>query len=465
MTYQVQRSQDAGKLHSYTLYFVLNIDLGSPGRTDKAFQMLPSFDAATLARAVRLELIKLIELPGHIHAVTVGQLYPLEHMVNARFAGREPGIDLAGTAEAMVFSLIEDKMKVPQAMGLGDECRDMLKEQGLAVTPQSLAGEVTCLLPVVLVGEAASLNAWISSRLDRQAFWLAHDSRVARKLAGLLKGCQAKALGIISDSRLQSVDSLILASQAVMSRDEFDMGIIPEYALKGVEVQGRPLNMPLLIGGGGLWVPFLTFDAFAETFPQIPADELDRHYIAYIYAYRKFSMDMLLSGVHLRIIRGNRAIFGIDESARDSSMTTLALESVLDESITDTLIERSIQPVPGRNKRPAALTACVVALNHGIQVASDQAADCQTHGDPLFIVMSALDGNGQLLWQENIYPVLPSNGEAVMAYLEKLARQQGVKVAWQQVDWPLYCPQRRKLVGLQSTRLEASEAIDRVMTH
>lgn len=435
-------------------YLFFSVTVKFPEEAERFFSMASTKDALHLARAVKRAVSTCFRLPRNTSLVVVGQMYPVAQVMAGVNECEETVFckNLSTYAKQAIKNLSEYKESEPinniNAVGIGSDQPGAGLGHGLDCEPPQTDYPTTikCALPVIIVSNKWwTLSPWLDKLGEENEFWRVSDSRLVDAVSRAF-GCHERiqTLGMAADFMLNEEVADILDSTAPAA--------VAEGAEDMLQLISNRMPLPddctLFTVNGETVLPFLTFDAFAEAHPDISYYGLGRMYQAYLIVYRNFCLSLIEDGVPFRVIRGSRDLFRGNEAEQRA-----ALYSALSERIIDgTLIERSTQERGDSREKPSHLSVCgVLSSNKDPEYADiyeglDESEDPDRDQMEICLIVTAADEQG-ILWQENLYPVVPSTVETVLAYIEKLEAEFGVKATWMKEDGIPCCPDSRKLMS------------------
>lgn len=441
-----EKSKERVDIYGELFYLVFEAELPSQQDAKRLFDMLDTAKSNRLARAVTFVVDEAMELRmdllGEKAVLSVySQAYPLEHVLNDEGEMSRILPLLASEAAQDIYKDLEDQCM--DIMGIGSDARiaydlrrvadaplssesllkavSSVRERDGGVMPPNafLRGKTFCALPVVLVGDKCFMD-WIDTYLECAPFFPVKQDSLWEGVVSVY-GCKEdiKPIGLIADRYLSKIGSLLLGyyvQAADGKKPAFEM--LPAYRL--VETNDFSFEVPMFREDGGLKVPFLTFDAFADRFSSVSTQALDRLYMDYWYGY--LELRVVLSAIRVP------TLFFMDGPA---PVNTLDTAMKAPAATSNVLVE---QTVFSQNNllQPDMLVVCAVVMKRS---------------DIRCVIVSG-QKDGEVIWQKNLYSVsLDHQDDGMRIYLRNLSIEYGSKMVWKEVSHIPF-DQRRRLIAL-----------------
>ena len=320
--------------------------------------------------------------------------------------------------------LANESMEKLRVLGLGSQAEATLDATvpPASFFPQTYPAKRMLLLPVYVVGPVDDVESfkdrlYADPELELRASDRTRDALL--KHFGLGKG-DLDAATYVPDAFLDELietmnrgTTMALITDALSERSthRFSFGEAPVFAEEGKA-----------------YVPFFSFDTYAEAYPEIDEDELADAYLAWRDDFYEFSEALGEEDVTVRVIEGSSAM--LDEEDEVASVAKGEAQSV-----GDFLVELSTH-AQAHEGEPENEVANIVL---GMCALDD--------GDVAFGVLGKEDRVGRLLAQDNLYPVTPVGMQRCIDYAQAEADRLGLKLEIIRGDEIEFCAEHRALIA------------------
>lgn len=375
--------------------------------------------AFLFAKVIREDMSSVFLLPSSSQGVVVGKLYPLELLKTV------PGLAdfMAGYFVKESIDLNKKFDDFPGWFPIVGENAEVPVDLPPLPSASSVAGEpMIALLPIVLLGDVKAMHDLLRNQLKGRSCWQLFTTEKDRKETGRLLEAmfegeiKVDAIGLI-DSNPLSADWLEMADNIDNLIKNNDVEYAASFPLEGTEIARKTLETPMYAGNGYTYLPFLTLDAFFETFQsELPfSDSLDVLYLNYLLSFRSLSHSVS-SAMPLHFIRGTPALFtGTAEERRAD------LLKAINEPNDDFFVEHSSYLPQREGPEPSSLRVYMASI-----LTDTKEIIC-------FIII-ALDEKGKALWQKQLYPLLPGSEKACMDFISLLEHRFKVEALYSEIE-------------------------------
>jgi hypothetical protein len=399
------------ELHSCSSLLAIELDL-SKAPLPPLPLLLSREAAAEMARHIAEDLDAITDGIYHVGMVVPGALYDQTELLR-------PGFPLLKALEDIFFGTVRHGQFVPQLIALGtDESEFPIA----AISPKRLPDSgPLLLLPVTFLGHEDDI-AILSDALE--------DDLLQRgEVSAATQDCVSETFGIQAlNMSYATVGDLCALLQVQMENGGFaDLWALLAQALfrnsdtKQVVLEN---GNRFLLEGNRLYVPFYTFDSWAQFGPgrDRDASELAAGYGEWVLAHRQYTLTLQAYGLELRLLMGAPNLEQKDEQhALAAVQGAQPLEG-------DFLVEVVI---PNRDDTPIQR----LLVTH--QVDRDVGAIADT--------VQGLDGDGRMLSLEHYYPLHLEGMDAIAEQLIQRSEKIGVERQVIRPEHLVYSATRRGL--------------------
>jgi hypothetical protein len=406
------------------LHLLLLCTVHSRDQDERLGTLLADEVAAAIAYEVRRDLRNKAQLGDDLLVVTVARCYAA---VLWSATDWEPSRAL-GALLGRAY-LANESMAGLRVLGLGRQVEAVLDTTVPPASsfPETYPAMRMLLLPVYVVGPADDVESF-KDRLyaDPELELRASDRTRAAlfKHFGLGKG-DLDAATYVPDAFL---DELI----ETMNRGT-TMALITDALSERSTHRFSFGEAPVFADEGKAYVPFFSFDTYAEAYPEIDEDELAEAYLAWRDDYNELTEALADEDVAVRVIEGLAAMFDEEEE-----VAWMAKEEA--QSVGDFLVEFSTH-AQAHEGEPENEVANIVL---GVCELDD--------GDVAFAVLGKEDREGRLLAQDNLYPVTAAGVQRCIDYAQAEADRLGLKLEITESDEIEFCAEHRALIAPVASR-------------
>ena len=401
------------------LHLLLLCTVRSRDQDERLGTLLPDEAASAIAFEVGRDLRNKAQLADDLLVVTVARCHAAALWSATDWEPSHALGALVGRAY-----LANEPMAGLHVLGLGSQVQAALDA---TVPPADSLSETypamrMLLLPVYVVGPADGMESFKDHLYADPALELRASDRTRAALTkqfGLGKGDLDAATyvpGAFLDELLETMNrgtSLALITGALCERspDRLSFGEASVFADEGKA-----------------YVPFFTFDTYAEAFPEIDEDELADAYLGWRDDFLELIEALGEEDVAVRVIEGSAAMF--DE---EDEVAWVAKGEA--EAVADFLVELSTHAQAHEGEPENEAAAIVLGV-------------CQLDdGDVAFGVLGKEDKEGRLLTQDNLYPITAAGVQRCIDYAQAEADRIGLKLEITQSDEIEFCAEHRALVA------------------
>ena len=283
------------------------------------------------------------------------------------------------------------------------------------------------LLPVYVLGPVDDLASFKDRLYADPELELRASDRTRHVLIeqfGLGKGALDAATYVpdaFLDELIETMDrgtslALITGALSERSTSRFSFGQVPVFADEGKA-----------------YVPFFSFDIYAEAYPEMDEDELAEAYLAWRDDFHELTEALAEEDVAVRVIEGSAAMFDEEEEvawvAKGEAQT-----------VGDFLVEFSTHAQAHEGEPDGEAAAMVLAVYE------------LEDGDVVFGILGKEDREGRLLAQDNLYPVTQAGVQPCIDYAQAEADRLGLKLEMIESDEIEFCAEHRALIAPAASR-------------
>jgi hypothetical protein len=406
------------------LHLLLLCTVRSHDQDERLSTLLADEAAAAIAYEVGRDLRNKAQLGDGLLVVTVARCYAAALWGATDWEPSRALGALLGRAY-----IANESMARLRVLGLGSQVEAALDTTVPPASsfPETYPAMRMLLLPVYVVGPADGVESF-KDRLyaDPELELRASDrTRAAlHKHFGLGKG-DLEAATYVPDAFLDDLietmnrgTSMALITDALSERSthRFSFGQAPVFADEGKA-----------------YVPFFSFDTYAEAYPEMDEDELAEAYLAWWDDFYELTEALAEEDVAVRVIEGSAAMFDEEEEvawvAKGEAQT-----------VGDFLVEFSTH-AQAHEGEPDGEAAAIVLAVYELE-----------DGDVVFAVLGKEDREGRLLAQDNLYPVTPAGVQGFIDYAQAEADRLGLKLEITESDDIEFCAEHRALIAPVASR-------------
>ena len=401
------------------LHLLLLCTVRSRDQDERLGTLLPDEAAAAIAYEVGRDLRNKAQVGDDLLVVTVARCYAaalwsatdwepsraLGALIGRTYLANEPvaGLRVLGLGRQVQAAL---DATVPPASSL----------------PETYPATRMLLLPVYVVGPADGMESFRDRLYADPELGLWASDRIRAALAkqfGLGKA-DLNAATYVPDAFLDElVDTMNRGTSMALIT-----GALSRRSTHRISFG----QAPVFTDEGKAYVPFFSFDTYADAYPEVDEDELAEAYLAWRDDFRELTEGLEEEDVAVRVIEGSAAMFDEEEE-----VAWVAKGEA--QPLGDFLVELSTH-AQAHEREPESEAAAIVL---GVCEPED--------GDVAFGVLGKEDREGRLLAQDNLYPVTAAGVQRCIDYAQAEADRLGLKLEITQMDEIEFCAEHRALIA------------------